>query len=75
MKRLMIEVVVSVVFAVVAFAVGLEVGHRKGYDTAWMECKYDAKERLFLTGNKAFWDWHGSTSTYIRKHRSLFCLQ
>jgi len=72
MKRLMIEVVVVVIFAVVAFGAGLEVGHRKGYDTAWVECKFDAKQQLFLTGNKAFWDWYGSNATHIRKHRSLF---
>ena len=72
MKRLIIEVVVLVDFAVVAFMTGLEVGHRKGYDTAWTECKFDAKQQLFLTGNKAFGDWYGSDATYIRKHRSLF---
>lgn len=66
MKRLMLEIIVVAAFALVAFVTGLEVGHRKGYDTAWVECKYDAKEELFLTGNKAFWKWHGSNATHIR---------
>ena len=72
MKRLMLEIIVVVAFVLVAFATGLEVGHRKGYDTAWVECKHDAKEELSLTGNKAFWKWYGSNATHIRKHRSLF---
>ena len=72
MKRLMVEIIVSGVFAFAAFVIGLEVGHRWGYDTAWRDCKFDAKQQLFSTGNKAFWDWHGSSTTIIRKQRSLF---
>ena len=72
MMRLMIEIIVLVVFAIVVFVAGLEVGHRKGYDMAWTDCKYDAKQQLFSTGNKAFWDWYGSNKTTIRKRRSLF---
>ena len=72
MKLLMIEFVVFVVFGILAFVVGLEVGHRKGYDTAWVECKFDAKQQLYSTGDKAFWDWYGSGTTIIRKHRSFF---
>ena len=72
MKRLMLEIIVVAAFALMAFVIGLEVGHRKGYDTAWVECKFDAKQQLFSTGNKAFWDWYGSNATHIRKSRSLF---
>jgi hypothetical protein len=72
MKRLLVEIIVGVVLAFVVFMTGLEVGHRKGYDTAWMECKFDAKQQLFSTGNEAFWKWYGSNATHIRKHRSLF---
>lgn len=72
MKRLTIKVVVLVVFAVAAFVIGLEVGHRKGYDTAWADCKFDAKQRLYLTDCKEFWDWYDSKTTIIRKRRSFF---
>ena len=72
MKRLMIEIIAIVVFAGVAFLAGLEVGHRMGYDTAWSDCKFDAKSHPRLTECNAFWDWYDSDTTIIRKRRSLF---
>lgn len=72
MKRLLIEVIVLVICAIAAFVIGMEIGHRKGYDTAWTECKFDAKQRLHLTDCKEFWDWYDSKTTIIRKRRSLF---
>ena len=56
---------------VAAFAVGMEVGHRRGYDLGWRECKFDAKEQMASPENEAFWRWHGSKSV-IRQHRSFW---
>lgn len=69
--------IIGVVFAgfvllVVAFAVGVEVGHRRGYDEGWRDCKHDAKETLFEIKDAAFWNWHGSSSSRIRKRRSFW---
>ena len=72
MKRLMVEIVVVVACILAAFVIGMEIGHRKGYDTAWTDCKFDAKQRLYLTDCKEFWDWYDSKTTIIRQRRSFF---
>ena len=66
--------VVWLAFAVLAFAIGMEVGHRHGYDRGWRDCRFDAKEQLghhFLK-NETFWRWQGSSDSAIRKRRSFW---
>ena len=79
MKRLLVCFCVFTVLALAAFAAfvaGLEIGHRRGYDEGWRDCKFDAKETLFPTLDDpfydSFWKWHGSTKSIIRKRRSIF---
>ena len=61
------------VFAVLAaFVAGLEIGHRRGYDEGWRDCKFDAKESLYPNHDNPFWKWHGSTNSVIRKRRCFF---
>ena len=61
------------VFAVLAaFVAGLEIGHRRGDDEGWRDCKFDAKESLYPNHDNPFWKWHGSTNSVIRKRRSFF---
>lgn len=57
-----------------AFAAGLEIGHRHGYDSAWVECKFDAKQTISTSKTiDAFWQWHGKRSaSCIRQHRSFW---
>lgn len=55
MKRLMVEIIVVAACILTAFVTRLETGHRMGYDTAWTECKFDAKQRLYLIDSKEFW--------------------
>ena len=77
-KRVSIAVVaLAAVGALVllAFAAGVEIGHRRGYDEGWRECKYDAKETLLTTNctKELFWHWHGHAPLVIRQHRGFFC--
>ena len=72
MKRLLIEIIVLAVCAIAAFVAGMETGHRKGYDKAWSDCKFDAKQQISLTAGQEFWDWYGSDKATICKRRSLF---
>ena len=63
----------ALAFAVLAaFVAGLEIGHRRGYDEGWRDCKFDAKETLFPTLDDPFWKWHDSKNSVIRKRRSFF---
>ena len=68
--------IIGVVFAgfvllAIVFAVGVEVGHRCGYDEGWRDCKWDAKED-FLGGKSDFWKWYGSYDSHIRRQRSFW---
>ena len=75
MKKLLIGACVLAALLVAAFIVfvaGLELGHRRGYDEGWRDCKFDAKESLYPKHGDSFWKWHGSTNSVIRKRRSLF---
>ena len=75
MKRLLAWFCVFTVLALAAFAAfvaGLEIGHRRGYDEGWRDCKFDAKETLFPTLDDPFWKWHDSKNSVIRKRRSFF---
>ena len=79
MKRLLIGACVLAALLVAAFGVfvaGLEFGHRWGYDEGWRDCKADAKETLFPSGDDpfcdSFWKWHDSKTSMIRKRRSIF---
>ena len=63
---------VLLVAAFAAFVTGLELGHRRGYDEGWRDCKFDAKETLFPKHGDPFWEWYGSTKSKIRKRRSFF---
>ena len=75
MKRLLAWLCALTVLAFVvltAFVAGLEIGHRRGYDEGWRDCKFDAKETLYPKHGDSFWKWHGSTNSVIRKRRSFF---
>ena len=61
----------SAILMVAAFAAGIEVGHRRGYDLGWSECKSDAKEQMSSSENETFWRWYNSESV-IRQHRSFW---
>ena len=65
-------VVAAVLFIIAGFAIGIEVGHRLGYDEGWRDCKFDAKEQLFNIKDDAFWRWNGSRDSVIRKRRSFW---
>ena len=71
MKRWIVEVAVLLAAMFVAFASGVEVGHRRGYDFGWRDCKCDAKEQLGLDGTDAFWKWYDSRPV-IRQKRSFW---
>lgn len=62
----------GLVLLAIAFAAGIECGHRYGYDLGWSECKFDAKETLFQMKDETFWQWQGSRQSCIRKHRSFW---
>ena len=79
MKKLLIGACVLAALLVAAFIVfvaGLELGHRRGYDEGWRDCKFDAKQTVYpVNGDPfydSFWKWHGSTKSIIRKRRSIF---
>ena len=79
MKRLLIGACVLAALLIVAFVIfvaGLEFGHRWGYDEGWRDCKFDAKETLYPriddSSYDSFWKWHGSSTSRIRKRRSIF---
>ena len=75
MKRLVIRACVLAalfVMAFVVFVVGLEFGHRWGYDEGWRDFKFDAKETVYPVTDDVFWKWYGSKKSVIRKRRSLF---
>lgn len=62
---------ILIMAVVAAFAIGIEVGHRRGYDRGWSECRFDAKEQMASPENEAFWRWYGSESV-IRQQRSFW---
>lgn len=69
--------IIGVVFAglvllAIVFAAGVEVGHRCGYDEGWSDCKFDAKQTLFDIQDDAFWRWHDSGASCIRRQRSFW---
>ena len=72
MRRLLIWFCALVVVALAAFVAGLELGHRRGYDEGWSDCKFDAKETVHPVNDEVFWKWQGSTNSVIRKRRSFF---
>lgn len=72
MKRFLIEIIVMDVAAIAAFVVGPELRHKKGYATAWIDCRFDAKSQYSLTECKAFWNWYDDNKATIRRRRSLF---
>ena len=75
MKKLLIGACVLAALLVAAFIVfvaGLELGHRRGYDEGWRDCKFDAKETVHPVNDDAFWKWQGSTNSVIRKRWSFF---
>ena len=72
MRRLLIWFCALVVVALAAFVAGLELGHRRGYDEGWRDCKFDAKETVHPVNDDAFWKWYDSTNSVIRKRRSFF---
>ena len=75
MKKVLIVtfgLAVLLAMTLASFVVGLDCGHRVGYDQGWRDCKFDAKETLCSEGNDSFWKWHGSTNSVIRKRVSLF---
>ncbi len=63
--------VILIMAVVAAFGIGIEVGHRRGYDRGWSECKFDAKQQMAPPGNEAFWRWYDSESV-IRQQRSFW---
>ena len=75
MKKLLIGACVLAALLVAAFIVfvaGLELGHRRGYDEGWRDCKFDAKQTVYPVNDNTFWEWHDSTNSVIRKRRSFF---
>ena len=68
MKRLMLEIVVVAAFALVAFVTGLEVGHRKGYDTAKGRnaCVIDCSE---VPHQFWFWDEASGSPVWTKKEK------
>ena len=72
----LVKWIAAVVFAfavmVVVFAIGVELGHRRGYDRGFRECLFDAKETLGLDASPAFWRWHGAAPMSIRQYRGFF---
>ena len=72
MRRLLIFFCVLAVMALAAFVAGLELGHRRGYDEGWRDCKFDAKETVHPFNKDVFWKWYYSKKSVIRKRRSFF---
>ena len=56
----------------IVFATGIEVGHRRGYDSGWRDCKFDAKESCGIKADDVFWRWYYSGEPIIRKRRSFW---
>ena len=75
MKKVLIVtfgLAVLLAMTLASFVVGLECGHRVGYDKGWRDCKFDAKETLYPKRDDPFWKWYGSTKSVIRKRVGFF---